>query len=184
MLFATGCDRLGSKADEAGPDKTGTSAKDMVVRSGRQASGSSAAPTGQATTKPVTGPGAGGVPDIPAERSSPPTVQEWGAAAEVNTQGAGGRPNDCYMKIVREWLKVHCNGNVTGTKDMDGFGQENFDYYQQVTLGKAADFVVRLRKGVSMKLKILRDEQDAALFVSWPPSEPRPLHVALGIGKR
>jgi hypothetical protein len=67
---------------------------------------------------------------------------------------------------------------------MDGFGEENVDYYQQLTPGKPADFVVRLRKGVSMKLTIQREGEDAVLTVSWPPSEPRPLRVELGVGKR
>jgi hypothetical protein len=47
------------------------------------------------------------IPDIPSGRSNPPSVSEWSAAAEVNTQGANARPDDCFMKIVREWLKVH-----------------------------------------------------------------------------
>jgi hypothetical protein len=183
-LLVGGCDLLASKADKPAPDKTGDGAKDTEIRSGRKGATAERGPGASATARPTPAAVEGGVPDIPDARSSPPTVDEWTAAAEVNTQGPGARPNDCHMKIVREWLKIHCNGNVTGTKDMDGFGQESLDYYQQLTPGKAADFVVRLRKGVSMKLKILRDDQDAALFVSWPPSEPKPLHVALGIGKR
>jgi len=180
VVLGAGCELGGSKSE---PDKTGGGARDTEVRTGgaRAKEPATAASSGRGVAASA---GESGVPDIPSERSNPPTVDEWVGASEVNTQGPGARPNDCYMKIVREWLKVHCNGKVTGTKDMDGFGQENWDYYQSITLGKSADYVVRLRKGVSAKLKILREDQDAALFVSWPPTQPKPLHVALGIGKR
>jgi hypothetical protein len=181
LVGSGACHRLGSQSDDAAPDKTGASAKDTTIRSGRKGAVASA-DTAKAGA-PGAAPG-GAIPDIPAARSKPPTVDEWGAAPEVTSQNDGGRPNDCYLKIVREWLKVHCNGNVTGTKDMDGFGEENVDYYQQLTPGKPADFVVRLRKGVAMKLSILREGEDALLLVSWPSSEPRPLRVELGVGKR
>jgi hypothetical protein len=184
VVGSLACGRLGSRSDEVAPDKSGASAKDTTIRSGRKGAAPSADTSKAGSPAPRPG-GApeGAVPDIPAARSKPPTVDEWIAAPEVSTQDAGARPNDCYLKIVREWLKVHCNGSVTGTMDMDGFGEENVDYYQQVTPGKPADFVVRLRKGVSMKLTIQREGQDAVLLVSWPSSEPRPLRVELGIGK-
>ncbi|MCC6525862.1 MAG: hypothetical protein IT373_24660 [Polyangiaceae bacterium] len=140
----------------------------------------SAAATGSATA----GADASGIPDIPAEKSNPPSMDEWNKAAEINTQDANSRPHDCHMKIMREWLKVHCDGKVTGVKDMDGFGNENDSYFQMVKPGLMADFVVRMRKGVSMKLRILREDQDAFLFFNWPGKEPKPTNIALGIGKR
>ena len=88
------------------------------------------------------------------------------------------------MKVVREWLKVHCDGDVLDYEKMKGFGNEGYNYFKMVEAGHMADFVVRLRKGSSMELKILRETQHASLFVSWPPSSEQPLHVALGIGQR
>jgi hypothetical protein len=163
-----GCDKLGGDKQGAGPE------------SNTGALGETSAKAGGG--KPAVN--ANGVPMIPTGRSAPPSLEEWGAAIEVNTQGAGSRPRDCYMKTVREWLKVHCEGSVKGIIDMDGFGNKGSDYFEYLTPGKVADYIVRLRKGSSMKLKILREDQDAALFVSWPPSAEQPLHVALGIGKR
>jgi hypothetical protein len=123
-----------------------------------------------------------GIPDIPEGRSKPPTVAEWGAAREVNTQGANAHGRECTMKIVREWLKVNCQGDVTKVSDMDGFGKKGFDYFDSVKIGKSADFVLRLRKGSNPKLKIHRNDKsgNAALFVSWPSNEPKPKIVALG----
>jgi hypothetical protein len=197
LLGVAACN-TGSKSDESETDtprskksKPDKSVASSTVQTGAKPVALTAQPPAQpaptavpaSPVSPAALP-ADGIPDIPDSRSNPPTVAEWQAAPEVNTQGAGGRPKDCNMRVVREWLNIHCNGKVTKIDEMDGFGKENWDYYQQITLGSSADFVVRLRKGVSMKLKIFREDQDAALFVSWPPSEPKPKHIALGIGRR
>lgn len=124
---------------------------------------------------------AGAIPEIPEGRSKPPTVAEWRDAATINTQDANSQPEGCFMKIVREWLKVNCEGKVTEVTDMEEFGTENADYFQSVTPGKSADFVVRVRKGKTMKLKILRSEKgNASLFVNWPQTADKPTIVALG----
>ena len=125
--------------------------------------------------------GADAIPEIPEGRSKPPTVAEWAAAPNVNTQEANSQPEGCYMKVVREWLKVNCEGKITEVKEMQEFGNENADYFQSVTPGKSADFVVRLRKGKTMKLKILRSEKgNASLFVNWPATAAKPTIIALG----
>jgi len=111
-----------------------------------------------------------------------PSVPEWSNAAEVNTQGANSHPDQCFTKVVREWLKVHCDGNVLGIEGMEGFGKLNADYFSSVRPGKAADFVVRLKRGKTQKLRICRDPENAALFVNWPAASDRPVHIALGKG--
>jgi hypothetical protein len=122
-----------------------------------------------------------GIPRIPDGRSEPPTAAEWQAGLEVNTQGVHSRPPGCAMKIVREWLKVHCTGNVTRIADRRGLGKEGHDYFEHVEPGKVADFVVRLRPAGAQGVRIWREPRSiASLFVSWPPKEDRPLHVALG----
>lgn len=125
----------------------------------------------------------GPVPAIPEGRSKPPTVTEWKDAPSINTQEANSQPDKCFMKLLREWLKVNCSANVTEVKDMDGFGSANADYFESVTLGKSADFVVRVRKGKTMRLRIMMDEpkqHGASLFVNWPPDKDRPTIIALG----
>ena len=124
------------------------------------------------------------IPDIPSGRSKPPTLAEWGQACDVNTQGAGSHPGNCTMKIKREWLQVTCRGNMTGYEQFEGFGSLGLDYFEQHRVGQMASFVVRLRKGQSQKVRMCRNKERASLFVSWPPSAPKPTIVALGVGPK
>lgn len=125
---------------------------------------------------------AGQIPDIPEGTSPPPTLAEWASGHPVNTQGANAIPSDCSMKIVREWLKINCSGSITGISNMEGFGNKGSNYYESIVIGKYADFVVRLRKGTPMKVRILRQTpHSASLFVNWPGGSPRPTIIALGI---
>ncbi|MEZ4371164.1 MAG: hypothetical protein R3B07_10080 [Polyangiaceae bacterium] len=125
------------------------------------------------------------IPDIPEGRSKPPTVAEWKAATNINTQEVNSQPDKCFMRIVREWLKVNCEGDVQGFTGMENFGNEMADYFQSVKPGKVADFVVRLRKGKTLKLRIQRGKEgEAVLFVNWPIGEEKPTIVALGRGAK
>jgi hypothetical protein len=157
-----------------------------VAERARSATTPEPATTLSAAAAPAAAPastsGAKGIPEIPEGRSKPPSVAEWSSAAEVNTQEANSRPDECFTKVVREWLKVHCDGNVIGIEAMESFGTQNSDYFSSVRPGKAADFVVRLKKGKTQKLRICRDPGNAALFVNWPAAEDRPVHIALGKG--
>ncbi len=123
------------------------------------------------------------IPDIPTGRSKPPTMAEWKEATNINTQEVNSQPDKCFMRIVREWLKINCEGGVTGYSGMEGFGSELADYFESVKVGKWADFVVRLRKGKVLKLRIQRTEGEAVLFVNWPVGEDKPTIVAMGRGK-
>jgi hypothetical protein len=126
-------------------------------------------------------PNAGGVaPEVPSGNSGPPTVDEWNAAASVNTAEKNSVAKDCTMKMVREWLKVNCTGKIKEATNMEGFGKKNFDYFELVTPGRVADFVVRVKKGGSLKVRILRDgEPGASLFVNWPGQLDKPSIIAL-----
>jgi hypothetical protein len=42
------------------------------------------------------------IPDIPSERSAPPTMEEWKTGTVVNSQQKNSRPDRCELKIVRE----------------------------------------------------------------------------------
>ena len=126
-------------------------------------------------------PGAGmAAPDVPAGTSGPPTMDEWNAAAGINTAEKNSVAKDCTMKMVREWLKVNCTGKIKEVTNMDGFGKKNVDYFELVTPGKVADFVVRVKKGGSLKVRILRDgEPGASLFMNWPGQLEKPSIIAL-----
>src|SRR5688572_12328677 len=111
------------------------------------------AATAPATTEAPAGAGAGkGIPEIPEGRSKPPSVAEWSDAGEVNTQEPNSQPDKCFTKVVREWLKVHCDGNVVGVEAMEAFGKQNADYFYSISSGKDEEFVVRLNRTKTQKL--------------------------------
>ncbi|MBI4700756.1 MAG: hypothetical protein HY744_06270 [Deltaproteobacteria bacterium] len=142
------------------------------------------APTAAAAAPaPAVDVDAKGVPKIPTTRSSPPTMDEWNAGLEVNTQDPNSRPVGCYLRVVREWLKVHCEGDIQRISDMENFGAKGDGYYEQVELGKYADFIVRLQRGQAQKIRIWRQDERASLFVNWPGAADRPAHIALGVCK-
>lgn len=164
--------------------------KDQAPAPSASVAAKAPAPAASATPPPVpaastgvrdttTGVDEKGIPLIPTGRSKPPTVAEWNAAAEVNTQGANSQAHDCFMKIVREWIKVHCDGDIKSISDKDGLPRSNADYFESIKPGKDADFVFRLKKGRTMKMRIHRDGNRASLFINWPGTKDRPVHVAL-----
>ena len=93
--------------------------------------------------------------------------------------GPNSAAKDCTMKIVREWLKVNCTGKIVDATMMEGFGKDGFDYFQSVKPGTMADFVVRVKKGGALKLRINREKDRASLFMNWPSGSPKPTIIAL-----
>jgi hypothetical protein len=123
------------------------------------------------------------IPDIPSDRSKPPTIEEWKTGTVVNSQEKNSRPDKCEMKIVREWLKVKCEGDVLGVNDLDGFGVEGTDHFKALQEGKFADIVVRLKEGQALSTRIPRGaEGDALLFTHWQKGAKKPYIIALGRG--
>lgn len=184
--FVAGC-----RKDE--PMTTGASASASSSAAAASTPAAPSAEPAQAPAEPSVNPAASTavppepespIPDIPEGRSKPPTAHEWSEASELNTQEPNSQAENCQMKVVREWLKVYCHGDVTAFSDMTEFGEKSRDYFVSLRKGKSADFVVRLRQGKTMKLKIQRnDAREAVLYVSWPHDKPKPAHIALGRGK-
>jgi hypothetical protein len=86
------------------------------------------------------------------------------------------------MKVMREWLRVSCHGDVVGYEKMENFGTKNGDYFEMIKPDNLASFVVRLKRGKTQSVRICRKKDRASLFVNWPASKDRPVHVALGRG--
>jgi hypothetical protein len=123
------------------------------------------------------------IPEIPSGRSKPPTIEEWKTGTVVNSQEKNSRPDKCEMKIVREWLKIKCEGDVLGINDLDGFGAEGTDHFKALKEGQFADIVVRLKEGQALSTRIPRGaEGDALLFTHWQKGAKKPNIVALGRG--
>jgi hypothetical protein len=88
------------------------------------------------------------------------------------------------MHVVREWLKVNCSGKIQSVSDMEGFGRKGSDYFEMVAPPNVADFVVRMKRGAAMKLRIHRDDDRVSLFVSWPQGSSKPSIIALQQGPK
>lgn len=185
IMIALGCESPDNGAKKDAASTTGTTVAGPTV---------TPAATAAATTEPsgtaepegdesASATDANGIPAIPTDSSTVPTLAEWDKAPTVNTQAANSRPPDCYMKVVREWLKVHCDGDVQKVSHREHLGNEGADAFEMIKEGKMADFVIRLKPGKTMKLRIWRKDDRATLFVNWPSDKDRPAHIALGICK-
>jgi len=190
-MAAVGCDSGGGKAskdkaadsDDDAKDDDGDDSKSKKKKKSKKKAAADE-DTGD-TEVAAAGPACEGpnvIPSIPATRSKPPTLDEWGTACDVNTQGANSQAADCTMKVKREWLQITCRGNMTGYEQFDGFGTVGQDYFEQHRAGQMASFVVRLRKGRSMKVRMCRGTERASMFVSWPPAAAKPTIIALATG--
>ncbi|MCC6213816.1 MAG: hypothetical protein IT376_03035 [Polyangiaceae bacterium] len=122
------------------------------------------------------------IPKMPSKKSNPPVGAEWDRGKKVNTQAANSQPDGCSLTVLREWLRVYCDGKIVGYEKMENFGVKTSDYFEQVVPGKYASFVLRLKKGKTQAIRICREGSRASLFVSWPSGAERPKHVALGKG--
>jgi hypothetical protein len=122
------------------------------------------------------------VPLIHQEKSDPPGLADWDKAAEVNTQHEHGIAKDCSMKVVREWVRVFCRGEILGYQDLAEFGKKTVDHYVSVK-ESSLSFVGRVKPGPRQFVRICRKSDRAALAIYWPPGKDRPEHIALGDGK-
>lgn len=122
------------------------------------------------------------VPLIPREKSDPPKTEDWEKAVEVNTQHEHGIAKECSMKVVREWVRVFCRGEILGYQDLTEFGKKSVDHYVSVK-ESSLSFVGRIKQGPRQFVRICRETDRAALAIYWPPGKDRPEHIALGDGK-
>lgn len=119
------------------------------------------------------------IPEIPTERSKPPTKPEWEAASKINTAAEDQLPRTCRVKQAREWLGVWCSSNGGRVVWSENFGAKSSDWF----LPDASVFtlLLRIRRGFDIRAE-LEHLQDTPMFlrVNWPPDSPRPLEISLG----
>ena len=72
------------------------------------------APAGQADSPPAPAPDETpiGSTVIPSEASKPPKVTEWPHALRVSLSRKGPLAAGCHALLVREWLRLRCDGRV------------------------------------------------------------------------
>jgi hypothetical protein len=127
-----------------------------------------------------TGPVRNQVPAVPAAPSDRPTPEEWLTAPIVNTQG-GGHPTDCYVHMLRDWIRIDCMGDIIGTEHMEAFGAAGLDHVLKVENGSYATILVRTLPATSPKLRVCFSDHRDSLFVG-RPGQGTPVHVALSKG--
>jgi hypothetical protein len=124
----------------------------------------------------------GPIPLIPQDRSNPPQGTEWEQGKEVNTQEIHSQPNNCEMRVLREWLNVTCHKDYVGYEKMENFGRKLQDYYERIDPGQVVSFVLRLKPGNPQAVRICAPDKRASLYVNWPKGTDRPKVIALGRG--
>jgi len=120
------------------------------------------------------------VPDVPDAPSDRPKPAEWLEAPIVNTQG-GGHPTDCYVHMLRDWIRVDCLGDIVGTENMEAFGIPGMDHVLKLVKGSYASLMVRTLPSKSPKIRMCFGDHRDSLFVG-RPSAKKPAHVALAQG--
>lgn len=176
------------------------------------ASGSpSAAPSGTASAAPSgTAAAVAALPevrgaDIPAERSAPPTKEEWAAGKQVRAHRVVAAP--CKFKVVREWLRMECadfiGGSLVGGDPADvsifaGGGAfvppdpdapaSTFDPIARTSPPAKTSITMRLSRGDTRVFSLLMALQDyhplpvemGYIAVTWPAHRGDPLILSSG----
>jgi hypothetical protein len=57
---------------------------------------------------------------IPAEKSRSPKVTEWPAAPQVKLTRKGPAAASCHARLLREWMRVRCEGQVFAVSLLGG----------------------------------------------------------------
>ena len=122
------------------------------------------------------------IPDVPPKSSSRPAEADWLAAPEVNTAPRGRTPKGCTVRMLRDWVKLHCikGQNPKHPPDIlspQGFGTPNVDFFW-VSWSPASSWLeFRLRKGTTQHAQL--DLDVGSFHVEWPESSPKPTIISV-----
>jgi len=87
---------------------------------------------------------------FPAEKSPTPKLDEWNAAPLVLLTENSEKAR-CHARVVREWLKIHCDGPTGMIRLLAGSPSDVVFWISPVEMGsslsKASEIVVAVRKG-------------------------------------
>jgi len=88
---------------------------------------------------------------VPEEKLKVPQAPEWKTATRVQFASKGPRAKGCRMYRVREWLKVHCDGQTTAVGLMGGTVGGAYMYLPPAKEGEpaptSADVIFPMREG-------------------------------------
>jgi hypothetical protein len=92
------------------------------------------------------------------EKPKAPKAEEWQSATLVRFDARGPRARACRMHRLREWVKVHCDGQATAVGFLGGSPDAAFFFLPQAKEGEPAptstDIVFPLKPGDRRVLEI------------------------------
>lgn len=120
------------------------------------------------------------LPAIPTTDSPPPTDEEWAAAPFIQNTDSDRPVSDCTMRLLREWLKLRCEGDIKGAEpdSVKWFSEKanTKNWYESHRYPDYAEITFRLRKGTLGEAYFYRKnrENSARYYADWDKSKDRP----------
>ena len=107
---------------------------------------------------------------LPSEKSPLPKLDEWVSAPVVElTENA--EKSRCHARVVREWLKIHCDGGWGLIRQLAGSPSDLAFWIaprkENSSMGDGAEIIVALRKG-DRRLMQLFGLREAYEGPAWP----------------
>lgn len=163
-MLMVGCDEATSDAQS--PASSSATPTIALVTS----SSASVAAIGTASSAPA----ASALVSVPDAQSPRPAEQDWSSAPTFNTSTTLLRDDRCKIAILRDWMRVDCNGEgYLHTIRLEGSAGK--DYWLSVGLTPTHDaYVGRLKRGGLTELSFESRVKPVLIRVAWPSDAAGP----------
>jgi hypothetical protein len=121
------------------------------------------------------------IPAIPIERSKPPTKKEWDSALKINTAPESEHHPSCWLKQMREWVRMECLGTESGSLAWsEELGSKDSDWFNPEDTG-AFILIVRMRQTFDTRARINHTalRNGSYLRMDWSAGGDRPKEISL-----
>ena len=108
-------------------------------------------------------------PSIPTEASKPPKVTEWPGAQRVRLTRKGPQAAGCHALLVREWMRLRCEGDVFALSLLGGTPEGIAFWIGQANGTPFGEVLLPLRRGDRRVFQLWAPGKDAdGAFVAKP----------------
>ena len=120
------------------------------------------------------------IPAVPTTLSPPPTAAEWAAGLEVNGAAESKRASQCSMKLVREWVKIRCEGDIKQVAPDGNLWYDDKDkgrlWFEEHSYPAFGELILRISPGFNMGAVFHRKDRtnSARFFFNWDRGKDRP----------